>query len=136
LPRTLEMLETLGVPVLGYRTDEFPAFTVATSRLQVSCRVESATEAAAVFRAHVQTGGAGAILAQPCPADVAVQAEEFENWLAIAESDARAGNVTGPKLTPFLLARLADLSNGRTLTANRALVIANARLAAEVAAVL
>jgi pseudouridine-5'-phosphate glycosidase len=136
LPRTLQILETLGVPVLGYRTDEFPAFTVATSELPVSCRVESAAEAAAVFRAHVEMGGAGAVLAQACPSDVAVPAEEFAAWLAAAESQARAAGVTGPRVTPFLLARLADLSGGRTLTANRSLVVANARLAAEVAVAL
>jgi pseudouridylate synthase len=136
LPRTLEILETLGVPVLGYQTDEFPAFTVASSHLPVSCRVESAAEAAAVFRAHVETGGAGAVLAQRCPPDVAVPADEFEGWLATAEAAARATGVTGARLTPFLLTRLAELSGGRTLAANRALVVANARLAAEVAAAL
>lgn len=133
LPRTLEILETLGVPVLGYRTDEFPAFYVAESRLPVSCRVESASEAAEVFRAHTRTGGAGAVLAQLCPADRGVGADEFARWLAIAEAEARANGVTGSKVTPFLLARLAELSGGRTLAANRELVLANARLAAEVA---
>jgi len=136
LPRTLEILETLGVPVLGDRTDEFPAFYVASSGLPVSCRVESPAEAAAVFAAHVRTGGGGAVLARPCPAEVAVPAAEFGEWLAKAEADARAAGVTGAKLTPFLLARLADLSGGRTPAANRALVVANARLAAEVAAAL
>lgn len=133
LPRTLEILETLGVPVLGYRTDEFPAFTVATSGLPVSCRVESAAEAAAVFRAHVEMGGAGAVLAQGCPSEVAVPADEFAGWLAVAESQARVAGVSGSRVTPFLLARLAELSGGRTLTANRALVVGNACLAAEVA---
>jgi pseudouridylate synthase len=136
LPRTLEILETLGVPVLGYRTDEFPAFYVASSGLPVSCRIESPAEAAAVFAAHVRTGGGGAVLARPCPAEVAVPAVEFREWLAAAEADARAAGVTGAKLTPFLLARLAELSGGRTLAANRALVVANAWLAAEVAAAL
>ena len=136
LPRTLEVLETLGVPVLGYRTDEFPAFTVATSQLPVACRVESAAEAAAVFRAHVEMGGAGAVLAQRCPGDVAVPPDDFDGWLATAEREARAAGVTGPRVTPFLLARLAELSGGRTLAANRALVVANARLAAEVATAL
>ena len=136
LPRTLEILETLGVPVLGYRTDEFPAFYVAESRLRVSCRVESAAEAAAVFAAHVRMGGGGAVLAQPCPAEVAIPASVFDTWLAMAEQDARATGVSGACLTPFLLARLAELSGGRTLAANRALIVANARLAAEVAGVL
>ena len=133
LPRTREILETLGVPVLGYRTDEFPAFYVAGSRLPVSCRVESAAEAARVFAAHVATGGGGAVLAQPCPAEVAIPAGEFDAWLAQAEEAARLAGVSGAKVTPFMLARLAELSGGRTLAANRALVVANARLAAEVA---
>ncbi|HEV3438914.1 MAG TPA: pseudouridine-5'-phosphate glycosidase [Gemmata sp.] len=136
LPRTLEILETLGVPVLGYRTDEFPAFYVAQSRLPVSCRIESPTEAAAVFAAHVRLGGGGAVLAQPCPGDVAIPATEFNAWLGVAEADAWTAGVSGPRLTPFLLARLAELSGGQTLKANRALVIANARLAAAVAVAL
>ena len=73
------------------------------------------------------------MLAQPCPANLAVPGIEFEKWLAIAESEASAASVSGAKVTPFLLARLAELSGGRTLAANRALVVANARLAAEVA---
>lgn len=133
LPRTLEILETQGVPVLGYRTDEFPAFTVSSSGLPVSARVESVEEAAHVFAAHVKFGGGGALLCQPCPANVAIPAEEYNAWLEVAEEDARQTNVTGPRLTPFLLSRLAELSGGRTLSANQALLLANARLAAEVA---
>jgi pseudouridine-5'-phosphate glycosidase len=136
LPRTLEILETLGVPVLGYRADEFPAFYVAQSRLPVSCRVESAAVAAAVFAAHVHTGGGGAVLAQSCPPDVAIPKDEFDAWLEVAEAEALKTGVTGPRLTPFLLSRLAELSSGRTLKANRALIVANACLAAEVAAAL
>src|ERR1700722_18448002 len=136
LPRTLEILETLGVPVLGYRTDEFPAFYVARSGLAVSSRVESPFEAASVFAAHTRLGGGGAVLAQPCPADVAIPAEEFNAWLEEAEVKAHETKMAGPHLTPFLLARLAELSSGRTLKANRALIVANASLAAEVAVAL
>ncbi len=138
LPRTLEILETLGVPVVGYRTDQFPTFYVRdhSPPLPVSARVDSAREAAALFAAHTRMGGSGAVLAQPCPADVAVPAAEFDRWLHEAEGAARAANVTGAKVTPFLLAQLAELSGGRTLAANRALIVANARLAAEVAVAL
>ena len=138
LPRTLELLETLGVPVVGYRTDEFPAFYVRDHAppLPVSARVDSPADAAALFAAHVRMGGAGAVLAQPCPAAVAIPAREFNDWLTEAERDATAASITGAKLTPFLLARLAELSGGRTLAANRALIVANARLAAEVAGAL
>lgn len=144
LPRTLEILETLGVPVLGYQTDAFPAFyvgeerpgTAVPGRLPVSARVDSAAEAAAVFAAHACVGGGGAVLAQPCPADVAVPADEFAHWLTRAEADAVAAGVSGARVTPFLLASLAELSGGRTLTANRALIVNNARLAAAVATAL
>jgi pseudouridine-5'-phosphate glycosidase len=78
-------------------------------------------------------GGGGVVLAQPCPVQVAIPGAEFDEWLAVAEAEARLAGVTGPRVTPFLLARLAELSGGRTLIANRALVVANARLAAEVA---
>ena len=142
LPRTLEILETLGVPVLGYQTDTFPAFYVRQSTsdraptLPVSARVESPAEAAAVFAAHVQMGGRGAILAQPCSADVAVPEEVFETALGEALKEATATGISGPRVTPFLLARLADLTRGQTLAANRALIVNNARLAAEVAVAL
>jgi pseudouridine-5'-phosphate glycosidase len=133
LPRTLEVLETAGVPVIGYRTDDFPAFYVQGSRGKVSCRAESPAEAAAVFRAHVALGGGGAVLCQPCPPGVAVPAAEFDAAMGQAELDAVAEGVAGPELTPFLLARLAELTGGKTLAANRALIVNNARLAAQVA---
>ncbi|MBN9517565.1 pseudouridine-5'-phosphate glycosidase, partial [bacterium] len=140
LPRTLELLETLGVPVLGYRTDRFPQFYVADAPtadpLPVSARVEGAAEAAAVFDAHVRLGGGGAILAQPCPADVAVNPDEFEAALQQATAEAVRAKAHGPRATPFALARVAELTGGRTLTANRALIVANAALAADVAAAL
>lgn len=133
LPQTLELLETFGVPVLGYRTDELPTFYVQGGGGPVSCRVESAAEAAAVFDAHVRMGGKGAILAQPLESEVAVPADEFESAMSQAESEAEAAGISGPRSTPFLLSRLADLTVGRTLVANQALILANARLAAETA---
>lgn len=135
LPRTLELLETLGVPVLGFRTDEFPAFYVraASPSLPVSARVESAQEAAAAFAAHVQMGGNGALLAQPCPAEVALDPAPFDAALRRALAESQAAGIAGPAVTPYLLKRLAELTEGRSLTANRALIVANARLAAEVA---
>lgn len=138
LPRTIEILETLGVPVVGYRTDRFPPFYVRDHEppLPVSARVDSPTAAAALFAAHVRMGGAGAVLAQPCRADLAVPADEFDRWLAEAGREADAAGITGAKVTPFLLSRLAALSGGRTLAANRELIVANARLAAEVAVAL
>lgn len=133
IPRTLELLETFGVPVMGFRTATFPAFYVRGSKGSVSASVETAAEAAEAFAAHVRMGGHGAVLAQPCPPDVAVPAADFDAALVQAELDALAAGVTGPALTPFLLARLAEITGGRTLAANRALIVANAALAAQVA---
>ncbi len=136
LAATLEMLETMSVPVVGYATDEFPAFLLRSSGLPVSARVNSPAEAAALLDAHWRLGGAGVVLAQPLPAEAALDAADFDRALVRAESQARAAGVRGPALTPFLLARLAELTEGRTLRANQALIVANARLAARVAAAL
>jgi pseudouridine-5'-phosphate glycosidase len=133
LPRTLEVLETQSVPVVGYGTDEFPAFYVRSSGLSLAARVDSPQEAAALCREHWSCGGAGIVLAQPLDAALALKPDEFGVALAEAEMQAGAENVRGPALTPFLLARLAEITGGRTLRANQALVVANARLAAQVA---
>lgn len=138
LPRTLEILETLGVPVVGYRTDHFPTFYVRDHLppLPTSARVDSPEQAAALFAAHTRMGGAGVVLCQPCPVEVAVPAAQFGAWLAEAERAAEAAGVSGARVTPFLLARIAELSGRQTLAANRALIVANARLAAEAAGAL
>lgn len=133
IPRTLEILETLGVPVIGYRTDEFPAFYVKGSGCPVSARADEPAEVAAIFDAHVSLAGGGAILALPIDERLAIPAEEFNRLLIQAESDAVTAGISGGRLTPFLLSRLAALSEGRTLAANEALIVANARLAARVA---
>jgi pseudouridine-5'-phosphate glycosidase len=131
--RTLEMLETLGVPVIGYGTDEFAGFYLRSSGEPVSARVDTVAEAAALLTAHWRMGGAGVVLAQPIAADKALTAAEFEEALRIAEERAATQKVRGPKLTPFLLAQLADLTKGKTLAANVSLVEANARLATQIA---
>ena len=136
LAATLEMLETMSVPVVGYGTDDFPAFLLASSSLPVSARVDSPEEAAALLEAHWRLGGAGVVLAQPLPRETALEPDVFHKALVRAESQARAEGVRGPALTPFLLARLAELTEGRTLRANQALIVANARLAVRVAAAL
>jgi pseudouridine-5'-phosphate glycosidase len=133
LPRTLEVLETYGVPVVGYGTDHFPAFYLRSSGEPVSGRVDSPEQAAALLAAHWELDGGGVVLAQPLPAEAALAPADLESALARAEEQARAAGVRGKALTPFLLARLAELTGGRTLHANRALIVANARLAAQVA---
>ncbi len=134
LPQTLEILETLGVPVIGFRTSEFPAFYTRGSAGSVSCRVETVAEAASVFAAHVRLGGGGAVLANPLPEALAIPEAEFAAALEGAEAEARQAGVTGPRSTPFLLEEIAKRTTGRTVPANRALIVANAWLAAEVAA--
>jgi len=134
--RTLEVLETHGVPVVGYGTDEFPAFYLVSSGEPVSARVDTPEQAAALLSIHWQLGGAGVVLAQPVVADVAIAEGEFESALKQAERKAADASVRGKELTPFLLARLGEVTEGKTLRANQALVIANARLAARVARVM
>jgi pseudouridine-5'-phosphate glycosidase len=136
LRRTLEVLETYSVPVVGYGTDEFPAFYVRSSGLRLTARADTPEEAAAVCREHWRLFGQGLVVAQPIDAAAALEPGEFEAALAEAERRAAALGVRGPELTPFLLAQLAVLTGGRTLRANQALVVANARLAARVAAAL
>ncbi len=133
LPRTLELLETLGVPVIGYGTDSFPAFFVRSSGLAVSGRADTPAEAADLVRAHRQLGGSGIILAQPLPAEAALSAVEMEQALTQVEGRAASAGIRGKALTPFLLAGLAEATQGKTLNINRQLIIANARLAALVA---
>jgi pseudouridine-5'-phosphate glycosidase len=133
LPRTLEVLETLSVPVVGYGTDEFPAFYVRSSGLRLAARADTPEQAAAICQAHWSLHGKGVVLAQPVDAGAALGAEEFEAALAEAEGRAAAEGVRGPALTPFLLARLAEITGGRSLRVNQALIVANARLAARVA---
>jgi pseudouridine-5'-phosphate glycosidase len=133
IPRTLEILETLGVPVVGFGTNDFPAFYLRSSGRQISARVETPAEAAALLSAHWALDGAGVVLAQPVEVEVGLEPVELANALARAESLAAEAGIHGPALTPFLLARLAEISGGKTLRANQALVIANARLAARVA---
>jgi pseudouridine-5'-phosphate glycosidase len=134
IPRTLEILETASVPVIGYRTDDFPAFYLRSSGERVGARVDNPEQAADLLQAHWQLDGAGVVLAQPLPADAELPSAEFTTALAEAERLAETGGVRGPELTPFLLARLAELTGGKTLRANHILIVENARLAALVAA--
>jgi pseudouridine-5'-phosphate glycosidase len=126
---TVELLESLGVPLLGFRTDELPLFYSARGGPPVPARVESAQEAAEVARAHWELGGAGLLLARP-PDD---SLDDVEPLIRDALAAAARSRITGQALTPFVLAFLHERSGGRTLAANRELVVANAGLAAEIA---
>jgi pseudouridine-5'-phosphate glycosidase len=136
LPRTLEWLETAGVPVLGWRTDAFPAFFSRRSGLPVSARVDTPDMAAALLSNHWEMGMAGALICVPCPQDVALDPQEVERAVAQALRAAEGENVRGKKLTPFLLAYLAQASGWQTVRANLALLRENARVAALIATAL
>jgi pseudouridylate synthase len=132
--RTLEALETLRVPVLGYRTEEFPAFFSRTSGHLVPARVESAADVADIMAAKWDLGiGGGIVLANPIPAADEIPADEIDGIIERAIDDMEVGGVHGKDATPFLLRRITELSGGASLTANIALVNNNARLGAEVA---
>lgn len=133
LRRTLEMLETLGVPVVGYRTSEFPAFYLPSSGERVPHRVETPDEVAALLAAHWAMGGGGVVVAQPIAAEAALAPREWERALLEAERLAAVGDVRGKDVTPYLLACIAEFTEGRSLRTNQALVVANSRLAAQVA---
>jgi pseudouridylate synthase len=125
---TAELLETFGVPVLGWRTDTLPRFYDEAGGPPVSQRVNDADAAAAIASAHWELGGAGVLLANPPPESVDVEA-----LIDSALTEAEELGTTGQGLTPFVLARLHEESGGRTLEVNRKLAAANAGLAAEVA---
>ena len=133
VPATLEMLESLGVPVLGLATDRFPAFHVRDSGLPAPHPVRDASEAARVAAAVLAFERTGLVIANPVPAADAMDRATIERLVEEAERRARASNVTGKAITPFLLDALAESSDGATLRTNRALLVDNARAAAEVA---
>ena len=133
LPATLERLESLSVPVIGYQTDEFPAFYSRNSGLKLNARVENSQEALDLAQAHWQLGGGGLILAQPTPEESALPAEQVEDWINQAIAEAEEESVDGQAVTPFLLKRVSELSGGKSLSANLALLKNNARLAGQLA---
>ncbi len=137
LPATREALETAGVLIVGWRTDELPAFYARESGLAVDVRAESAHEVAALWRAHAALGAPGAILlCVPPPAEHALPAAEVEETIRAALALAEREGVRGKEVTPFLLRAVARSTGGRSLEANVALLLNNARVAAAVAAVL
>lgn len=134
---TLEVLETHGVPVLGYRTREFPAFYTRTSGFSVDVSLDSAEEIAAVLRARRELSlPGGTVVANPIPPEDAIDAQILDTWTRHALGEALEHGVSGKDVTPFLLARLHELSGGTTQRANKQLVYSNAGLAARIAGAL
>jgi pseudouridine-5'-phosphate glycosidase len=134
LPRTLELLETLGVPIVGYGTSEFPAFYVRESGLTLDARVDSPQEAARLISVHEALGlSSGMIFCNPPPASSALGRQEVESLIEAALKSAEAAGIQGKPVTPYLLDHVAKASGGRTLEANVALLVNNARVAAQIA---
>lgn len=137
LSLTLEYLETLGVPVVGYQTNELPAFYTRTSGLQVDYRLDQATAIAQLLWTKWSMGLEGGVLvANPIPLEYALEPSQVDGAIEQALTEAARAQVRGKALTPFLLGRVVDLTGGLSLEANIALVQNNARLAAEIAVAL
>jgi pseudouridine-5'-phosphate glycosidase len=134
LPRTLEMLETLGVPILGLETDDFPAFYRRSSGLRVDRRVDSIADLAAAVDAHFRLGlGTGVLVANPVPGADEMPRDLYDQALQAALADMKAEGVRGRAVTPFLLDRLRVLTSGESVRTNLALLLNNARVAARLA---
>jgi pseudouridine-5'-phosphate glycosidase len=137
LPRTLEYLETRGVPVVGYRTDRFPAFWSRTSDLPVPLRLDGPEAMASLIRTKEALGlDGGVLVANPVPSAHEIPADEMKAFIDAAVAEAKTRGVAGKAVTPFLLSHLFEQTGGRSLATNIALVKNNAALAAQIAAAL
>ncbi len=137
LPRTLEYLETQGVPVIGYQTDELPAFYTRSSGLRVPHRAEAPEEVAAIAHAQWESGlGGGLLVTVPIPQEHALPQAQVDAAVTQALAEAQDAAISGPRLTPWLLARVAELTGGESVIANRALLLNNATVAARIAVAL
>jgi len=133
LPRTLEWLETFSVPIIGWQTDTFPAFFTRESDLPIHARVDTVGEMAALMRAIWETRTSGILICVPCPEGAAIPAVRLNSALQQVEREAQEQAIHGKELTPFLLSRLAEITEGATLHANLALLRNNAHIAAKIA---
>ena len=135
LPKTMEVLETQGVPVIAYGQDSLPAFWSATSDITAPLRMDHAAEIARAHRMRAELGlPGGQLVANPIPKDSEIPAEDLAPIIQRALEEAEAQGISAKSVTPFLLQRIFELTEGRSLEANIALVLNNARLAAEIAA--
>ena len=137
LPATLEYLETMSVPVVGYGTDDFPAFYSLKSGLSVSVNLETPQEIVDFAKAHWSAGLQSAVLvANPIPSADGIPKAEMEPYIEKANREAREKEIRGKDLTPFLLKRITELTKGKSMQANLSLLLNNARLAAQIAVAL
>ena len=134
LPKTMEYLETKGVPVIGYRTSELPAFYTQHSGVKLSLRADTPQEIAMILRAKWESGlKGGVVIANPIPSQYAMSETTIEAAIQKAIEEAEHKGLKGAEVTPYLLSRVADLTGGDSLESNIALVLNNARLAARIA---
>ena len=134
LPSTVEYLETMGVPTIGWKVDDFPAFYSRSSGLPVNCRADSAEEIAQIANAHWRLGmQSGILIVAPPPEEFALPFEEIDKTIKQALSEAEEQGVLGFEMTPFLLKRVSELSGGASLRVNLDLLHNNARIAAKIA---
>jgi len=131
---TREALETLGILVIGYQTDSFPAFYLRESNAQVDVRIDDPTDLAQLIKSELARTGRGIVVANPIPAEHELDKKQWQGWLNQAKSEAERSGVTGRAMTPAILGRLHEVSNGETLRANLALIRSNTALAATLAA--
>jgi pseudouridine-5'-phosphate glycosidase len=137
LPATVEMLETLGVPVVGYQTDYFPAFYSRNSGLKTNSRVESPEDIVKIAHTHWAMGLQSAVLVTvPPPSEVALPEDIIQKAVQQALDEAKDQDIHGQAVTPFLLRRVSDLTQGASLRVNLALLLNNARIAAQIACAL
>ena len=137
LPATMEVLETKGVPVIGYQTDEFPAFYSIESGLGVTARADSPEEVARIALAQWQSGLESAVLVVvPPPVEFAIPASEIKKSIQQALKEAHANHIRGAAVTPYLLDRVSQYSGGASLRSNLALLKNNASIAAQIAGAL
>ena len=134
IPRTQEYLETMGVPILGYQTEELPAFYSRSSHLKVDYFLKDAREAAQVIYSHFRLKlGTGLLIANPVPTEFALSKKKIDHWIEQALKLAHQEKIKGKQLTPYLLNKVKELSEGRSLKANIELLKHNATIAARIA---
>jgi pseudouridine-5'-phosphate glycosidase len=134
LPATLEFLETFSVPVIGYQTDEFPAFYSRSSGLSVPARANSPEQVAQIAAKHWEMGNhSGLLICVPIPESDELSRKQVAAWIEPASNEVIAKGISGKNITPFILSRLAELSNGVTVRANIALLRNNVAVAAKIA---
>jgi pseudouridylate synthase len=137
LPATLEYLETWSIPVVGYKTDEFPAFYTRNSGLKTTIRVDSPEEVALIARAHWGIGQKSAVLVvAPPPDEVAMNSEDVKRAVGQALTEAREAKISGQAVTPYLLEKVREHTGGESLRANLGLLLNNAAIASQIAQVM